>query len=75
MEAVGGIDFMTANRIRLPTTATCSANYQNLMLTKDRVIWPAVMKNKNRSAKSSTERELTQHPLQWQTVTPTVHYQ
>lgn len=38
-EAVGGIDFMSANRTRLPTTATRRDNYHTLKLTKDCVIW------------------------------------
>lgn len=46
MEAVKGIDFITANRTRLPTTATCSDNYHNLKLTKDCVIWQVIMNHK-----------------------------
>lgn len=47
MEAVKGIDFMTANRTRLPATATCSDNYHNRKLTKDRVIWLVIMNHKD----------------------------
>lgn len=47
MEAVKGIDFMTANRTRFPAKATCSDNYHYLKLTKDCVIWRVIMNHKD----------------------------